>query len=259
MVMLMMRLPGIPAPGMPDAHEFWLSFYASLYSGLLAGLTTGLVAGLVVGLVLLLTQGVAEKRRFQQDCERDLASFRERLRGALDQPDILCVTEDAARSIPRAAAVVAAVGSQPIDLWLETLRNRTVFLGRIKELQQSHSAFLGAASKLNLRLRQIVRHYNASRQVDDINDSFCQEFILGRIYGLSPDQLAPILGLSTGAVPERETGYAQACADPAIRELVPAYGGARTRLAEAVISLQKELDVPPAPAKRVRWWPFGRR
>lgn len=230
-------MPGIPAPGTPDAHEFSQLFWSALYAALLASLVTGVV----VGLVLWRVQARAERRREHYDNARALASLRERLRAAFDQPDVInpnSVAETAPAASRAAATLLAGV---PVALWERSLPESRQFLDVVKALQRAHSAFVVAAGRLEFRLHQVVRLHNAARGHDTGDDRVVRFYAIGRLNGVSSTDLLPWVDRPAERVQPLEEGYNAVAADPDVRQLLQPYREARDRLDEVTRLLKQDL------------------
>jgi hypothetical protein len=188
-------MPGVPRPGTQERSAWDVSFSAGVYSGFCYSIPTALIIGLVVGLAVWGVGVVTERRRTAATQDRELASFRERLRAALAQPARFVVFGEAKETDPVGRGVPELLAGQPIGLWYENLPQRRQFLDAVRAFQASHQEFLAAAQLLIDLLRQCVRLDHSKRRTEAPNDPPHVYYSFARIRGQSPEQILPWLVL----------------------------------------------------------------
>lgn len=227
-------MPGVPPAGSSEVTMFWISFWAQLYSGFLSSILTGLIVGLVIWCVQLR----AEQRRARNDAARELALFREKLRNAVEEPDILNF-QTAADSIPPAArAIHSMVSNHPVDYWYSLLKRHRAFLDEIKGFQHAYAAFGKAAQKLDVALRRVIRLHNAARGTIAMNDPADHSYFLGRLHGMSSEQILPWIDYPIKASVRFEASFTAAIADEEITSRADEYRRRREELVSRIEKLE---------------------
>lgn len=225
-------MPGIPSPGSPEASAFWISFWAQLYSSALSSIVTGLIVGLAVWWVQL----KADQRRTRQDAAREFALLKEKLRIAVEQPDILSISNAVDSIPPPAQAIHSIVSNHPIDYWHSLLKCHRAFLNEIKESQRAHRAFGKAAQRLDLALGQVIRLHNAARDVDAVNDRTYHSFSLGRLLDVSAETILPWINRTRRALDSLELAFTAVMADEEVTSCADDY---RCRREELISRIEK--------------------
>lgn len=231
-------MPGVPPSGSSEAIHFWISFWSQLYSGFLSSILTGFIVGLVVWWVQLR----AEQRRTRNDAARELALFREKLRNAVEEPDILNF-QTATDSIPPAArAIHSVVSNHPVDYWYSVLKRHRAFLDEVKRFQHAHTAFGKAAQRLDVALRQVIRLHNAARGAIAVNDPYDHAYFLGRLHGMSDEEILPWIDLPSKTHSSRfESSFSAAMADEEVASRVDEYQRRREELVSHIEKLETLL------------------
>ena len=231
--------PGIPDFEPEDTKAFSIAFWSALYAGILASLPTGLI----VGFFVWWAQERVEKRRVRREYEREVALLQERIRPVLNQENPIIISTAVGSESPPVQAIIALLIDQPIELWRANLPSPNPFLDAIKELQKVHSDFITTARKLDFYLKQFIRAYHASKDIDSINDQERHFFCVGRIQGVSPEAIVPWIDMPNSAIPQLEEVFTTATAESAVQEQIKLYLGARTRVLEKLEVLARILNM----------------
>lgn len=101
---------------------------------------------------------------------------------------------------------------------------------------------MAAAGRLDLRLRQVVRGYNASKDVIAVNDATHLSFILGRVHGVEDQTLLQWIDEGPSALSMLEERYQAATTDPTVQHLLPHYREAQAGLEKALQGLRTALQ-----------------
>jgi len=199
------------------------------------------VTGLIVGLVVWWVQLKAEQRRTRNDAARELALFREKMRNAVEEPDILNF-QTAGDSIPPAArATHSVVSNHPVDYWYPLLKRHRAFLDEIKGFQHAHAAFGKAARRLDMALAQEIRLHNATRRTIAINDRDDHAFFLGRLHGMPNEQILAWIDHTSASLGRFETSFAAAMADEEVASRADEYQRCREHLVSRIEKLEALL------------------
>lgn len=136
-------LPGI-TQGDDHVSQFWIAFWATLF----AGIPIGIVGAFIVGRAL---NRLEDKRRVEGQrnaARRELASFKQRLRFYLDQPEGFDL-DRVLHLIPAPFRGIAVfVADQPTDLWQELLPDQADFFSAVGAFQEAYSEAVTAANHI---------------------------------------------------------------------------------------------------------------
>jgi len=235
--------------GITDWSQFWIAFWSALF----AGAIDSLLIGFIVGIMILVFQWKVDKRRLQHKCEQEVATFREHLRFALDQPEMTYV-DNLVKPSPLATSIAKLLSESPLDLWIDKVPRQQKFFKKLKEFQQAHSAFTLIANKMNNSVTSAVRKMNSRQGIMKVNDSTNITYFTGKTLGAEPDDIIPWASLLGGsATPEAvasfEASYNLLLEDEEVKGLVPLYKDAWQKLEEAIDTLRITLNEPPNPKR----------
>src|SRR6266699_1553650 len=231
--------------GITDWSQFWIAFW----SALIAGAIDSLLIGFIVGVMILVFQWRVDERRLQHKCEQEVATFREHLRFALDQPETTYV-DNLVKPSPLATSIAKLLSESPLDLWIDKLPRQQKFFKVLKEFQQTHSTFTLIASKLFDSVSPAVRKMNSRQGSMKANDSTSITYFTGKTLGAEPDDIIRWAGLLGGnASPETKTSfeasYSLLLENEKVKEFTPLYKDAWQKLGKAIDTLRGALDEPP--------------
>lgn len=228
--------------GITDAAQFWNSFWPSL----LAGAIDTLPLGIIVGIVLFKFQANVSQQELQQKCEREIATFKERLRYTLNQPDSTFV-DNIMTPTSLVKVLVGLFSELPIELWYVNAQSQRKFLRAVKEFQKTHTDFSLIAAKLQMAVRSTIRRVNNSKGIGTHDDGTLQTFFLGRTLGYDNNNILPWMGigvLNESHLPSYEERYTLVMESITVQELKPSYIEARTQVVNSAEALKVALAEP---------------
>jgi hypothetical protein len=207
--------------GITDWSQFWLAFWSSLFAGA--------IAGLIVGIMILVFQWKIDERRLRHKCEQEVATFREQLRLALDQPETTYIN-NLVHPSSLATPIAKLLSESPLDLWIDKVPRQQKYFKILKEFQQAHSSFTLVASKLNDSVATAVRKMNSRQGIMRDNDSTSITYFTGKTLGAEPGEIIPWASrLGGSATPEAvasfEASYTVLLEDDKVKEFTPLYNG----------------------------------
>jgi len=234
--------------GITDWSQFWIAFWSALF----AGAIDSLLIGLIVGIMILVFQWKVDERRLQHKCEQEVATFREHLRFALDQPAIMYV-DNLVYPYSLATPIAKLLSESSLDLWIDKIPQPQKFFKILKEFQHTYSTFTLVASKLNDAVVTAVRKMNSKQGIMRANDSKQINYFTGKTLGGEPDDILPWAGLGGSGSPEVvasfEASYNVLLENEKVKELTPLYKDAWQKLVKAVDALRGALDEQPNPKR----------
>ena len=224
--------------GITDWSQFWIAFWSALF----AGAIDSLLIGFIVGVMILVFQWKVDKRRLQHKCEQEVATFREHLRFALDQPEMTYV-DNLVKPSPLATSIAKLLSESPLDLWIDKVPRQQKFFKILKEFQQAHSTFTLIANKMNNSVTSAIRKMNSRQGIMKANDSTSITYFTGKTLGAEPDDIIPWAGLLGGsaspeAVASFEASYNLLLEYEEVKVLVPLYKAAWQELGKAIDNLK---------------------
>lgn len=236
-------------PGITDWSQFWIAFWSALF----AGAIDSLLIGFIVGIMILVFQWKVDERRLQHRCEQEVATFREHLRFALDQPEMTYV-DNLVKPSRQVTSIANLLSESPLDLWIDKVHRQQKFFKILKKFQQANSNLALVASKLNDSVTSAVRKMNSSRGIMKANDSMSITYFTGKTLGAEPDDIIPWASILGGsATPEAiasfEANYNLLLENDKVKELTPLYKDAWQKLGKAIDTLRGVLDEPPNPKR----------
>ncbi len=235
--------------GITDWNQFWIAFWSALF----AGAIDSLLIGFIVGIMILVFQWKVDERRLQHKCEQEVATFREHLRFALDQPEMTYV-DNLVKPSPLATSIAKLLSESPLDLWIDKVPRQQKFFKILKEFQQAHSTFTLIANKMNNSVTSAVRKMNSRQGIMKANDSTSITYFTGKTLGAEPDDIIPWASLLGGsgtpeAIASFEASYNLLLENEKVKELTPLYKDAWQKLGKAIDTLRGALDEPPNPKR----------
>src|SRR5437660_33697 len=109
-----------------EADPFWTAFWANLWSGLIYSLIVGFLVSFIVswmvGRKLLHYEQLMQDSRRRDEYRLQVATFKARLRGALNQEDAVLlhtVKEPGPKAAPEAFRIIT---ESPVEIWQEFLK-----------------------------------------------------------------------------------------------------------------------------------------
>lgn len=234
---------GIPETGTSEATAFWAAFWPALWSGAIYSVICGIVAGVVVGIVVLRYQKGAERRALAQTHSRELSLKLNQLRTALAQRDVVNF-ESAHAAVPiPATSALQALKDAPLTFWRETLPKQSPILDAAIELQKRCAHFSSIAAEVDHELRQQVRAFNHARDADSVNDAPYHQFGVGRLLGISGEQLLPwVSSMGPSTLEPYEQAWHKISEKGKLTELMSPFKQARDAVSEAAEILLRAVN-----------------
>ena len=207
-------------------------FLIALYSGLISGVVTGFVVGLVIWII----QSKFAKRQLHQQTQREVATFRERLRLTLNQAQTTSLT-DIIDEPPLARAFANMLADIPLELWKANVLEQRDFFNAVDNFQVAYVNFITAKNKLLAFVRGIIRNYNnkLGKVIDYDNTGL--SFFLGRILNFEDKSILPWLWIGASddsQLPYLTDLYNTILADAATGALISSYIDQRKRLEQTI-------------------------
>jgi hypothetical protein len=177
---------GLPPPNTVE----WIAFFASFWPSLWSGILSSIVTGIIVGLILIYWQRSLENRIARRRYARELSILKEKVREAISIPDSFNIIS-AIASIPlQAKGLMTLLREVPVTLWREELPNEKPFLSLAHGFQRAYSEFKINALEFDKLLSQFARNFNGAQGRMQVNDGFIISYVLGRLQGVVPEELA---------------------------------------------------------------------
>ncbi|GEM_PF-2620067 len=210
-------------------------FNQSFYQQLVSNVVAGLVTGIVVGVIILLAQRAIESRRERLKVKNEIAAKWEEILTAAGEPDTLIMGDPRNTAPPSALAISNTIRELPIPYWYEVYPG-SASLKRLADFNQAYRQFIVEAAQFSSVLNMVVRTYNASRGAIQPNDSPLVSYYVGKLFGLSDDQISPFLDFAaSNSLPEWITsGFNELEQNATLKAEATGYAQAKKKLATAI-------------------------
>lgn len=207
-------------------------FLIALYSGLISGMVTGLIVGLAIWII----QSRFAKRQVHQQSQREVATFRERLRLTLNQAQTTSLTVIIDEP-PLARAFANILADIPLELWKDNVQEQQDFFKAVDNFQAAYADFITAKNKILASARGIIRNYNSKLGKVIDYDSAGLLFFLGRVLDFDDKSILPWLwiGVSDDSqLPYFTDLYNTILADTATNALISPYVDQRKHIEQTI-------------------------
>ncbi len=235
--------------GITNWSEFWISFWSALF----AGAIDSLLIGFIVGVMILFFQWRIDKRRLRQQYEREVATFREKLRFTLNQPNRTIIDEILMPS-SLVKALIPLLSEFPIDLWSEYLPDQEKLFHSVKVFQSAYADFSLTAMELDTLVTTLIRQVNNSHNIGMANDGYQQIYFLGRILNIPGPTLMRWIQLGLydeDDLKPYENKHELILEDTTMQELIPLY---RKTFEALIVGLEKIKEILTEPMDTHRKW-----
>lgn len=215
-------------------------FNQSFYQQLVSNVIAGLITGIVVGVIILLAQRAIENRRERLKVKNEVAAKWEEILMAAGAPDTLIMGDPRNTAPPSANAISNVIRELPVPYWQEVYPN-SASLKKLTKFNQAYRRFVTEAAQFSATLNMSVRTYNAGRGAIQANDSVIVTYYVGKLFGLSDDQIYPFLDFAAGnSIPEWVTsGFNELQQNTALNNEAAGYVDAKQKLTNAVNNIRK--------------------
>jgi hypothetical protein len=230
---------GLPPPNTVERIAFFASFWPSLWSGILSSIVTGII----VGLILIYWQRSLENRLARRGYARELSILKEKVREAISIPDSSNINSAIASIPSQAEGLKNLLREVPISLWHEELPNEKPFLNLAHGFQQAYSEFKINALEFDKLLSQFARDFNGAQGRIQVNDGFIISYVLGRLQGVVPEELAKWIDGGLVKIPTWvEEAYVSAAKEEMILLIHKKYSASRIELVKKIEHLAKNIN-----------------
>lgn len=156
------------------------------------GIITGLVTGLVVGGILFYYQSWINKNEYIQSNDHDVSIFLEEIKNTIIDLNTFSLQD--LKTAPIAITTFADLANKnPFTTWKDKTNQNKPFVALIIDFQKSYFDFIKNVHNLDTEVRRIIRMQNSSRKLDQINDVVNYQYFIGKLYGLSDQDILPYL------------------------------------------------------------------
>ena len=210
-----------------------------MISSLYPDIISGIVTGLIVGIIIILFQKGFENRLYLKSLQRELALFKENIRFVLDKQVLFYINN--IKKLPEPMdAIASLIRSNPIDLWYEKLAKQRSFLRKIKQFQNALLNFSKTADEVHIRLKDLIRHYNANHDSISANDINVYVYYIGKLSDYADSEIIPYLDIPK--VPDWvKDGFKEISLDEKLNMLSKTYINKKSQVEAEFSSLRDEL------------------
>ena len=208
---------------------------------ILYSIITGVISGLIVAVSFWFIQLQVEKNRIRHEVSRDLSLFLGRLSDSFSQPNTYNI-HSAVNMLASVASVInQIIASSPIDYWQSHIidKNYRAIMNEIISFRNQYKTTKIAAQNLDIVLWQKIRLKNASENLISANDEADHAFFLGKVDGMSTEEIMPFL--ESGGPGRLEPSYEYLKRDKEIATCANKYKSEREKLKAAISNLENQL------------------